>query len=274
MQSLVERWGCIVGYPDSRYRGNQPLSRYEFAAGLNACLDRLADFLDDSRANVTDEDLAIVRRLQTEFAAELETLQGRVDALEARTSELEAGQFSTTTQLSGEVSFAISSAFGDRKADGEDLDSIPVFNNRVRLSFNTSFTGEDRLSTQLEALSVVPFGPGEDDEPNVTGTNMTRTAFDEGTENEVVLSKLYYAFPVSDRLHLSVDAIGGEFSETVSETYNEYFEEEFNGAISRFGRLNSIYYHGEEGTGLTLNYELNEAIDISAGYLALNASEP
>jgi len=36
LQSLVERYGCIAGYPDGTYRGNRSLTRYEFAAGLNA----------------------------------------------------------------------------------------------------------------------------------------------------------------------------------------------------------------------------------------------
>ncbi len=39
LQSLVDRYGCIAGYPDSTYRGNRALTRDEFAAGMNACLD-------------------------------------------------------------------------------------------------------------------------------------------------------------------------------------------------------------------------------------------
>ncbi|MCY7277718.1 MAG: iron uptake porin, partial [Phormidesmis sp. CAN_BIN44] len=35
LQSLVERYGCIAGYPDKTYRGNRALTRFEFAAGLN-----------------------------------------------------------------------------------------------------------------------------------------------------------------------------------------------------------------------------------------------
>ncbi|NJM86526.1 MAG: S-layer homology domain-containing protein, partial [Hydrococcus sp. RU_2_2] len=35
LRSLVERYGCIVGYPDGTYRGNRALTRWEFAAGLN-----------------------------------------------------------------------------------------------------------------------------------------------------------------------------------------------------------------------------------------------
>lgn len=45
LQSLVERYGCIAGYPDATYGGNRALSRYEFAAGLNACLDRVNELI-------------------------------------------------------------------------------------------------------------------------------------------------------------------------------------------------------------------------------------
>ncbi len=64
LQSLVERYGCIAGYPDKTYRGNRSMTRYEFAAGLNACLDRINDLIAASTANlVKKEDLATVRTL-------------------------------------------------------------------------------------------------------------------------------------------------------------------------------------------------------------------
>ncbi|PSB56057.1 hypothetical protein C7B79_32655, partial [Chroococcidiopsis cubana CCALA 043] len=117
LQSLVERYGCIAGYPDGTYRGNRALTRYEFAAGLNACLDRVNELIATATAdNVTKEDLATLQRLQEEFSAELATLRGRVDALEARTSELEANQFSTTTTLTGEVIAVVADVFGDERA--------------------------------------------------------------------------------------------------------------------------------------------------------------
>ncbi|MBE9042157.1 carbohydrate porin, partial [Oscillatoriales cyanobacterium LEGE 11467] len=300
LQSLVERYGCIAGYPDGTYRGNQATTRYEFAAGLNACLDQILNLVD-VESEVTTEDLAVIRRLQEEFAAELATLRGRVDGLEARTAELEANQFSTTTKLTGQVGFAISSVFGNEKPGGESLDSIPVFNNRVRLLFNTSFTGSDVLLTRLDALSVVPFGPGEGDEPNITGTSMTRTAFDEGSDNSVRLGKLLYSFALGDSGHsgdhddhghedhghghghghgasggpltVYLDAVGGEFNENFV-NFNEFFSEELTGSVSRFGRFNPIYYQGLEGTGASLNYDLGDAASLSMGYLAFNANNP
>ncbi|MCA6612651.1 MAG: carbohydrate porin, partial [Pseudanabaena sp. M158S2SP1A06QC] len=96
LQSLIERYGCIAGYPDRTFRGNQATSRYEFAAGLNACLDKINEIISAGLADkVGKEDLATLQKLQEEFAAELATLRGRVDALDAKTAKLEAQQFST-----------------------------------------------------------------------------------------------------------------------------------------------------------------------------------
>lgn len=113
LQSLVERYGCIAGYPDSTFRGKQATSRYEFAAGLNACLDKINEIISAGLADkVSKEDLATLQKLQEEFAAELATLRGRVDALDAKTAKLEAQQFSTTTKLTGEVIFSATAGSG------------------------------------------------------------------------------------------------------------------------------------------------------------------
>jgi hypothetical protein len=94
LQSLVERYGCIVGYPDKTFRGNRALSRYEFAAGLNACLNRVTELINSATADLARrEDLVKIQRLQEEFSAELAVLRGRVDQLDARTATLERQQF-------------------------------------------------------------------------------------------------------------------------------------------------------------------------------------
>lgn len=41
LQSLVERYGCIAGYPNKTFRGNRALTRYEFA-GWFECLSGLS----------------------------------------------------------------------------------------------------------------------------------------------------------------------------------------------------------------------------------------
>ncbi|NES66134.1 MAG: iron uptake porin [Okeania sp. SIO2D1] len=239
LQSLVERYGCIVGYPDGSYRGNRPVTRYEFAAGLNACLDRITELIAASTADlVTKDDLAVLQRLQEDFAVELAEIQGRIDALEARTTELEANQFSTTTKLGGEIVFAISNVFGEEKAGGGSLEDNTVLNNRVSLNFNTSFTGRDLFRTRLDALDTVAYGVP------ITGTNMTRLAFQRNTNNTVDIGKLFYRFPVGKKFRVHVDAIGGRFNMNVSDNFNRLFANRISGAISRFGRFNPIYAQG------------------------------
>jgi hypothetical protein len=148
---LVERYGCIAGYPDGTFRGNRAATRYELAAALNACLDQISDRF------ATKEDLATVKALQEEFKAELATLKGRVDGLEARTKTLEAQQFSTTTKLSGLAVFT--AQYGDTIGSKAFVNSVPGGSNltgsratalaAVQLSFNTSFSGSDLLQTTL-----------------------------------------------------------------------------------------------------------------------------
>jgi hypothetical protein len=95
LQSLIERYGCISGYPDKTYRGNRALTRYEFAAGLNACLDRVQELISAATNDrATKEDLAILEKLQTEFATELAAIRGRVDSLDTKTATLEKRNYS------------------------------------------------------------------------------------------------------------------------------------------------------------------------------------
>lgn len=283
LQSLVERYGCIVGYPDKTYRGNRALSRYEFAAGVNACMDRISELINAATADlVRKEDLLALQRLQEEFAAELAVLRGRIDSLEVRTATLEKQQFSTTTKLSGEVVFAIADTFGDSAtrngADGVIAGTTAsdktntIFADRVRLNLNTSFSGKDRLRTRLNAGNITPFSGG------LTGTNMTRLAFDgvTGSGNAVVIDKLNYRFPIGDNFQIQIDATNNEFTGDGLITTLSPFESSGNGAISRFGRFNPIFRTGNPGAGgsagVTLAYYFTKEFSFQAGYTADTAS--
>ena len=182
LRSLVDRYGCISGFPNQAYRGDRPLSRYEFAAGLNSCLNQIERLIASQEGNSSDSDtdLDTLNRLSQEFAAELETIDGRVDSIENRAALLEEQQFSTTTKLKGQVVFGLANAFGEDKAvpfnaeagSAGEIDGQTVFNSRIRLNFDTSFTGKDLLKVRLDSLNVERFGNNE------TGTNMTRLAFE------------------------------------------------------------------------------------------------
>ena len=178
LSNLVERYGCVAGYPNGTFGGAKAMTRYEAAALLNACLDRVTE--------VTDE----LKRLQAEFAQELAVLRGRVDKLEAQVGELEATQFSTTTKLKGEATFVLGGVPGyDTKSD---VSTRTAFNYDVRLNFDTSFTGKDLLRTRLRSsnFSSDPFGSSSslfklDKADNFSSTN----------GDNVVIDRLYYSFP-------------------------------------------------------------------------------
>ncbi len=277
LQSLVERYGCIAGYPDGTFRGNRAMTRFEFAAGLNACLERVNELIAASTANlVTREDLAVLQRLQEEFAAELAALRGRVLALEARTGELEANQFSTTTKLTGEVIFFIGDTFEDRArytvAGGPNVPrsedpTQTYFGYRARLNFDTSFTGEDLLRTRLEAKDVPRLS-----RVDLTNTLMSRLGTD-GGNGDFILDDLYYRFPVMNgrgqvyfgAKSLDLDDVQDPLSP---------FQSTGAGAASRFGRYNPTTFRGNEGTGLALKYQLNDRIRVNLGYLADDGDSP
>ncbi|KGF72476.1 hypothetical protein DO97_08960 [Neosynechococcus sphagnicola sy1] len=265
LQSLVERYGCIAGYPDGTYRGQRAMTRFEFAAGLNACMDRVNELIASATADlVRKEDLLAIQKLQEEFAAELATLRGRVDALEARTTQLEAQQFSTTTKLQGEVIFALSAANDSNEA---------VFQNRVRLALNSSFTGKDLLITRLSSANAplfnfdgnAPIGAGVT--TNTSGEG--RQTFQLNTSNDVIVDWLAYYFPVTSKAQVYVAAVGGLHSDYVITTANPY-NEDFgggSGALTFFGQDNAIYNIGG-GSGIGFTYKFNDVIGFNLGYLA------
>ncbi|MGB3513522.1 MAG: iron uptake porin [Microcoleaceae cyanobacterium] len=268
LQSLVERYGCIAGYPDGTFKGNRAMTRYEFAAGLNACLDRITELIAAATADlVTRDDLAVLQRLQEEFAVELAELRGRVDALEARSAELEANQFSTTTKLNGEVLMWLSDTWGERAGArgvdrSEDDRTETTLGYRVRLNFDTSFSGEDRLRTRLQARDIPNYS-----DRDLTNTLMTRLGTDESDPDDtVILDKLFYEFPFRENLRVIIGPTGLEVDDF--QTILSPFESSGSGATSRFGRYNPTAYRGPDDAGIITQYTLGEKWQFNSGYLA------
>ena len=191
LSNLIERYGCVAGYPDGTYKGGKAMTRFEAAALLNACLDRVTE--------VTDE----LKKLMAEFEKELAILKGRVDGLEAKVGELEANQFSTTTKLKGIATMVLGGATNGANAannpnfglNGNDASEV-TFNYDVRLIFDTSFTGKDLLRTRLRSGNFANsiFG---------NGNTTLETAFQEdlaggGGVDTVGIDRLFYQFPIGE----------------------------------------------------------------------------
>lgn len=267
LRSLVERYGCIAGYGDSTYRGNRPLSRYEFAVGLNACLSRIDELIATS---VDREDLAALQRLQNDFAAELATLRGRVDSLEARTNTLEAQQFSTTTKLNAQIITAISDSFGN--SVGEDRDRSQVyFADRGRLNLESSFTGKDLLRVRLEFGNFLDSN-GASQIASATGTGMTRLNFDTDSNNDLTIPHIRYYFPVSDSLAFIVGPAGIGYTDITETVTPATIADDGNGIPSLFGSYNPLFRRG--GGGAAVNWHITDDLVLTLGYLADNPNSP
>lgn len=271
LQNLAQRHQCLLAYPDNTYRGDRAMTRYEFAAGLDACLEQIQRQLANLDTGVSAADLETLRRLQEEFAGELTILRRQVDALEVRTAELEANQFSTTTKLNAEVLFALVDAFGDRDeavsniSGGEDVETS--FGYRARLNFDTSFTGKDRLRTRLDIVNVARLD-------RVTGTAMSRLGFDDENGSEVLLERLDYRFPLSDSVRVNIGANQFE-SEKFAPLLNPLFASSGSGAISRFARRNpAVHRTPSEGAGIGFEIVPSKQFRVDLGYLSSNSNRP
>jgi len=286
LQSLVERYGCIAGYPDSTFRGRQATSRYEFAAGLNACLDKINEIISAGLADkVSQEDLATLQKLQEEFATELATLRGRVDALDAKTAKLEAQQFSTTTKLEGQVIVSISGGGSgtselfspNNQLTGNAGTANTTVISRVRLNLNTSFTGEDLLITRLEAgnggtnLSNSLDGGG-DVFAGFAGFAGSSSLDYSGAENTFSLGRLRYDFPIGKDIRASIGAAMSLNDHLDANSFAN--DESADFAIGMFIN-NPLILPVNDGAGAVLDWNIGgSAFTLRAGYVAANANSP
>ena len=264
LSNLIERYGCVAGYPNGTYRGNRAMTRFEAAALLNACLDRVTE--------VTDE----LKRLMKEFEKELAILKGRVDGLEARVGELEATQFSTTTKLKGVATFVIGAnsfggdaknADGTKRADAAAAQSGAVsFNYDLQITLDTSFTGKDLFRTMFRAGN---FGNSAFGGDGYVGLDALEIAFEDPSgADSLGVERIYYQFPIGAGFTATVgayvqqdDMLAVWPSAYPADTVLDFFT--YAGAPAT--------YNSALGAGGGLWWQSNDFI-ISANYLSTNGA--
>ncbi|WP_144051469.1 iron uptake porin [Geminocystis herdmanii] len=270
LRSLVERYGCIVGYPDRTFRGNRAMSRYEFAAGLNACLNSIEKLIQQGSI-VVQEDLEKLKKLATEYETELATLNTRVNNLDGRITFLEEHNFSTTTTLRGENIIVFSGVGGNETAALGAPKGTPITdgqitaNYRTRLDLNTSFSGEDLLKVRLQ-MGNFYFARG--------GSNLTDFNFSAGGENNTSLNKVQYSFPVGDRVKLYLAGIKITLDD-ISDPLSPYTSDFATGSVAFFPSLAPIYLMNDyEGPGVGAYFDITDKLNLGILYSALNGSNP
>ena len=195
LKSLIEKYDVKLGLPDGTFRGNRAVTRYEFAAGLAATLDKVNELIATTNDRYILQDRITLRRLEKEYRQALQDLRPRLDDIASRTSEIRANQVSTTTKLKGQHIVGLT--------DGRKANFTVV--SRTRLTFETSFSQKDLLVTQLESGNnggdAVGLAQKEDDNllgsagtfANAGGLDFT------DVEDDVRLRRLHYTLrPSSD----------------------------------------------------------------------------
>lgn len=126
VQSLMEKYQIMDGYPDKTFRGNRVLTRYEFAAALYKVMTRVEELIAASgnkggaSFDIDRTDLETIAALQKEFQKELARFNGRLNRLEERINML------GRVKISG----AVEVRYRDRAAVTDStLSSSPLFNS-------------------------------------------------------------------------------------------------------------------------------------------------
>ena len=247
LSNLIERYGCVAGYPIGSFQGNRSITRFEAAALLNACLDRVSE--------VTDS----LKRLMAEFHKELAVLRGRVDGLEAKAGGLETTQFSTTTKLSGLATFVVGGV--SNKPAGEQV----TFNYDVQLNLDTSFSGKDLLRSVLRAGNFdgggTAFGGG---------LSTLEIAFqEEGGPDVLGIEKLYYQFPIGNRFTATLGGSVGQ-EDMLAIWPSAYPSDTILNVLTVNGA--PLAYNKNLGPGFGISWQ-NNGWSASANYVAANGGE-
>lgn len=272
LTNLVQHYGCVTGYPNSTFAGAKTISRFEAAALLNACLDRITD--------TTDELKALLNILEDELAK----LKNKANQLTINTQTLENQQFSTTTKLKGLATYVIGgnnysgSAINPgghsvrrRTGAAVNLPTAATFNYDVQLSLDTSFTGRDILRTTLRSgnFQYSAFGGYPHD---LSNQGELLIAFDEAksSPDRVDIDKLYYQFPIGQGFTATLGPRVGQ--ENMLALWPSVYPSD---SILNATTVNGApaAYSKNRGAGFGLWWESPSGLSVSANYVAYNGAD-
>jgi len=264
IKDLVNARGCNVTLSD------KALTRFEAAAIVNSCLGNVAEVS------------TIERSLIDEFSSEIALLRGRVDGIEARMNEFEAGSFSSTTVASFSADFAIgavngktvtvpggtstvTAAAGSGTAPGNLTGKNVVVQNAdttapaealgfdygYQIDLTTSFTGQDSLDISIDA------GQGTLSELDLNSGG-----------NGLVVDGIAYTFPLGDKTTVFFgNSMDGSTLFSTACVYGGP-----TNTLDDCGNLNSALAVGL-GTAAGASYDFGNGLTAAVGYEGQGATK-
>jgi Carbohydrate-selective porin, OprB family/S-layer homology domain len=269
LKNVIQKYGCLTGYSDATFKGNQPFSRYEFAASFNQCLDNLQKITQNAGGNlITKEDLQNITKLSEQFAPELQAINENLDKLDKKTAFLEGSHFSSTTQIFGQVIFGVQG-----KTDCTNYQNIfclKVKNNQINVISNTQLTFFTQFNPGSILITGLQIGTGH------TGTTLandpTVLGYTGGKENEnkVLLSDLTYRQLIGKDFAVIVGPKGVN-PVNVFRGGNRVESAGF-GPLSLFAQRNPIVNIGGD-SGLGFDWQLGSNVSLQAVYSLLGSND-
>jgi Carbohydrate-selective porin, OprB family len=262
LQGVASKYGCDANL------NNKTVSTVDFARGLNNCLVKFEPMLANQPSSVTSEDLEVIKRLTQEFRAQLSEIDNRLNQSDKKIAQVQANQFSTTTKLKGEAIFNVTGAVA-----GADPNNT-VFGKRVRLLFETSFSGKDRLWTRIAAGNQPGINANFKNGATAEGSQVSE-GFTPGLGSGAVgVDWLAYQLPFNNS-NIYIAGTGGLHVD-YAPTYGGSLEDATggNGALTNFAESSPIYKLGG-GAGVGTSFPVSETTgltSVTVGYLAGNAN--
>ncbi|NJN48781.1 MAG: iron uptake porin [Alkalinema sp. RL_2_19] len=275
---LNERYNLLIGDLDGKFRGNEPLTRYEFAAVLAQVLKRVEIFRDQEQ-----EELNALQRLLNSYRDALTDLRIRVQGfpaqadqvalagLEERVDRLVRQNVSPTTKLQTQIVQTASNG------TGAALTAL----SRVRLNLKSSFTGRDQLITQLEfgnnGQDAIAKAQGQ--RGNALGTNGRLVdgggLIEIGVPAPGRIRKLYYEFPLAETVRL---AVGSQIPPSDFVDRNRFANHSGSNFASSFFANNPLIIQNRidqfGGAGVAADWQITPQISLRGVYAASNANQP
>jgi len=173
-------------------------------------------------------------------AEEIAVTNSRVDGLEARLNNFEAGGFSDTTT----ASFSIDTVLG--AIDGDTTSETTSFDFQFNIGLSTSFTGEDSLDIAIDngSATLSPMG--------------TYMGFDSGTA--LVVDGVTYTFPLGGATMVVGDSTDISTTFTGACVYSAFTD----ATPDDCGTGNSMGVGGQ-GVTASLGYEFDSGFSIAGG---------
>jgi Carbohydrate-selective porin, OprB family len=261
LKSFNDRHKCGIANIDAA------ISRADFANNIVVCLTSTEVKLAQDPNAIPARELAQLKEVVEQFSNEVSYLGNRVETVEKKLATVQkASSFSTTTKLAGEVIVGVIGNSSQTRTGDTNGGNI-TFADRVRLNFDTSFTGKDRLRTRLQSRNLTPLNANAGN--GGTGTNTTRLGFDGNENNGTSVSLLQYTLPIFNGSKLIVETTGSEFNENLY-TFNPLLASAGTGSISRFGRYNPVFRQSGDGAAATADFRLSPEFSFGVGYAIPN----